>query len=111
MSQKSLQQVEFWAHRTMQCHTANAIFMGQTNPRSIFPKPPSPSCGNLNMKEHFRANIPHPTICPILPVSLKDKKRLTKNEAAYKSRHLARMGKNFQYLQFKYVVKSTLYVW
>ena len=43
LSQKSLQLIAFWALHAMQYYTANAISIGQTEPRSIFPKPPSPS--------------------------------------------------------------------
>ena len=52
LSQKSLKLVEFWACHAMQNYTANAIFKGQTELRSIFPKPPSPTTNypNVNVK-------------------------------------------------------------
>ena len=43
LSLKGLKLVEFLACRAMQYYNANAIFTGQTKPKSIFPKPPSPT--------------------------------------------------------------------
>ena len=37
--------------RPIQYYTANAIFTGQTEPRSIFPKPPSPTKRPKNNKD------------------------------------------------------------
>ena len=42
ISQKSLILVECKAFYAMQYYTANAILIGQAEPMSIFPKPPSP---------------------------------------------------------------------
>ena len=63
--QKSLKLVEFWAHCAMQYYTANAIFIGQTEPRSVFPKPPSPSWASQsfivlsNVSFRWFFTIPH----------------------------------------------------
>ena len=53
--------MEYWACPAMQYFTANAIIIGQTEPRSIFPKPPSPTSasGKLHYFNMFNLNAIH----------------------------------------------------
>ena len=52
----------------MQYYTANAIFIGQTEPRSIFPKPPSPSDRLL-----ISGKISFSNPCKYMPMAMRAK--------------------------------------
>ena len=89
LSQNSLNLVEYWACRAVQFYTANAIFRGQTKPRSIFQKPPSPSqcdqhyyingtsLSQATMVQHNYA-IEQSLLCysKLVPVQFSNKRRL-----------------------------------